>query len=60
VAALRKVARHDEVAEVAAWNVVKAAPRAAERGVGFVLTTVGATPAKAAAAPKPAPKPKQR
>lgn len=60
VAALRKVARHDEVAEVAAWNVVKAAPRAAERGVGFVLTTVGATPAKAAAAPKPAPKPKKR
>jgi hypothetical protein len=62
VAALRKVTRHDKAAEVASWNVVKAAPRAAEFGVGFILTAASASPNQAAIEAKPAapnaPKPK--
>ena len=37
VTALRRYARREQAAEVAAWTVVKAAPRAAELGVGFVV-----------------------
>jgi hypothetical protein len=39
VAALRRYARWDQVAETATWDTVKSAPRAAELGVGFVLVT---------------------
>ncbi len=39
VTALRRYARREQAAEVAAWSTVKAAPRAAELGVGFVLVT---------------------
>lgn len=53
VAALRKVARHEKAAEVAAWNAVKAAPRAAELGAGIVLTADGAPLAQPEVAPKP-------
>ncbi|MFT3774543.1 MAG: thrombospondin type 3 repeat-containing protein [Minicystis sp.] len=61
VAVLRNYTRHEKAAEVAAWNVVKAAPRAGEHGVGFVLSGPGAAPAppadKAPPSKAPAPKP---
>jgi hypothetical protein len=58
VAALRKLVRRDAAVEVAAWNVVKAAPRAAEYGVGMILTGPNPMPAEKPASAKAAePKP---
>ena len=39
VKAIRGFARRDKAAEVAAWDAVKGAPRAAELGLGIVLNT---------------------
>ena len=47
VTALRRYARREHAADTASWATVKAAPRAAELGVGFVLVTpIAPTPAK--------------
>ena len=43
VAALRRFARREAAAETGAWGVVKAAPRAAEWGMGLVLVGAGGT-----------------
>ncbi|MEP7127008.1 MAG: hypothetical protein ABJE95_39110 [Byssovorax sp.] len=67
VKAIRGFARREKAAEVAAWDAVKGAPRAAELGLGVVLVTLEAKVAEAKpadakpAAPKPIePKPKPK
>ncbi|APR83159.1 internalin, putative [Minicystis rosea] len=62
VAALRKHTRNEKAAEITPWNDVKAAPRAAEHGIGFVLVgPIAATDKQAPAAPRPAaPKPAKK
>jgi hypothetical protein len=56
VDALRRFTRRDEVAETVAWAAVKAQPRAAEHGVGFLVLVPQPAPAdaKAPAATPPA------
>jgi hypothetical protein len=54
-AALRRFARREQAAETGAWGVVKAAPRAAEFGIGFVLVGPGSTGAQEPHKPKTAP-----
>ncbi len=56
VKAIRGFARRDQAASVAAWDAVKAAPRAAELGLGIVLVTSEVKVAEARPADaKPAP-----
>jgi hypothetical protein len=57
VATLRKLTRNDKSAEVGTWGAVKAAPRAGEHGVGFVLAGPGAAVVTKEAAEKAAPRP---
>jgi hypothetical protein len=56
--ALRRFARRENAAEIVPWSSVKAAPRAAEFGVGLALVVPQQSVARPEApAPKPAPAP---
>jgi OOP family OmpA-OmpF porin len=56
VAAIRRFTRRESAAAVAGWDTVKGAPRAAERGIGFLLQTGEEKVAAPEKAPPPAPK----
>src|SRR5262249_14764102 len=45
-AAIRRFARREQAASVAAWDAVKAAPRAPELGIDVLLVTPEAAPKK--------------